>query len=166
MVPASVRGHPLYMMKWQSLSWFEAKWTPKGTYMGSLTFMCWAHKWPLFYRRQVDRTFPGEHTSQAWGLGWTGVPRSVTSQLRQPGGIHERGSILNRHTGNKKNLPVIQLQLLLNKPDWLASLNSILPKVCNGKFSSKLALNMVFQVTCEMITRTPFCSFNQKLSWI
>ncbi len=26
------------------------------------------------------------------------------------------------------------ISILLNKPDWLASLNSILPKVCNGKF--------------------------------
>ncbi len=34
----------------------------------------------------------------------------------------------------KRNVLVRRFTILLNKPDWLASLNSILPKVCNGKF--------------------------------
>ncbi len=61
---------------------------------------------------------------------------------------------------------VLFVTKVLNKPDWLASLNSILPKCVMVNSTSKFAFNVFFQVTCEMITRTPFCSFNQKLSWI
>ena len=45
---------------------------------------------------------------------------------------------------------------VLNNPDCLASRSSIMPNVCNGKFCSQVCPSCGFQVTCEIITKTPF----------
>ena len=78
-----------------------------------------------FVKRQMDVNAENKRRSQ-WGGAWNMAQETFTKSARKVCKFVFACAFCKKF--------VHSLSVVLNKPGWLASLNSILPKVCNGKF--------------------------------